>query len=66
MAALKRLVTAIGDRIQDRVENCAGDEENRARLRKHLWRFAVEWWPRPDDAEQPTIEPERFEDMYLR
>ncbi|MBW0479826.1 hypothetical protein O181_019541 [Austropuccinia psidii MF-1] len=63
---LKRLLNVIGQHIDQCVQRSDGDENIKARLRRHLWTFAVEWWPRPEGTTEPIIESEKLESMYIR
>ncbi|KNE95794.1 hypothetical protein PSTG_10855 [Puccinia striiformis f. sp. tritici PST-78] len=65
-AILKRLITAIGHHIDHCVKITRGDEKTKARLRRHLWSFAVEWWPRPAGSTEPLIGADKMESMFIR
>ncbi|KNZ49876.1 chromodomain-helicase-DNA-binding protein 1 [Puccinia sorghi] len=65
-AILKRLITAIGHHIDHCVKINRGDEKAKDRLRRHLWSFAVEWWPRPAGSTEPLIGAEKMESMFIR
>ncbi|KAI8453674.1 SNF2 family N-terminal domain-containing protein, partial [Phakopsora pachyrhizi] len=65
-AVLKRLLTAIGEHIEECVRKGSNDEKSKSRLKRHLWSFAVEWWPRPEGTTDIIIEPEKLESMYKR
>lgn len=60
-AVLRHLLFVIGSHIDRCVENVGDDDRVRTRLKRHLWSFAVEWWPRPEG-----IEAEKLESMYMR
>ncbi|KAA1089553.1 hypothetical protein PGT21_021950 [Puccinia graminis f. sp. tritici] len=65
-AILKRLITAIGHHIDHCVKINRGDEKAKTRLRRHLWSFAVEWWPRPAGSTEPLIRADKMESMFIR
>ncbi|OAV91095.1 hypothetical protein PTTG_28097 [Puccinia triticina 1-1 BBBD Race 1] len=65
-AILKRLITAIGHHIDHCVKITRGDEKAKTRLRRHLWSFAVEWWPRPAGNTEPLIGADKMESMFIR